>query len=751
MARFSSTGGSGSGAPGPQGPQGPAGEDAVLPQDLGTTDSPTFSKITLTSNGATDNITIGDDVILGDGNIANHVVIIGQQDATQGGIVLGSNETESISTDATNLSLTANNDIVLNPGSTYAYIGTPQLDGSNRIAKMSDITGGSGADLGDFQFTAGTATVNDDETLIIQANNSTTVKSQLVLNPYGVAKLEAFDNPNTTTFSAANPDWDSATWSVEPGIGSVIQFVNAPNIINWVNSLTTSVYDASLIINGVAAGTVNGLSYGSTDVTLYINNTVPTEDPTVNELGFLFVASSFIDINYDNGSFDLEATNMDINIRSDDDVYITASGDDILLRASDDIRFTSNYNDPSGETYGWTMDSEGEFHLPGQGLIWNPSGTSGDGYGNDTLHLVPNDTDNETEQRIIIDPTAPNHIHIRAGGLQDYSNVELILGGERAGVRVSDANGTTVVQSKQEDYSWSYQNVGEGGQIYVVATADAEPDYGDFTVINGQKYVISNVFRDQPNGTTSYETTPSIGFIPFENYTFVRDRGNHAWTFNRQGYLSGPTETGNLRVTGIINDDGNLDVQADQNLILSGGETNGEYLHDSSNPNNQIATIGDVTTAVGVGGNGEVTRWSPNFQATGLTFTGTDATYPTYNSHYVKNGRMVSFWIAIDLSTVTNFGTGQYITALPYAPLTGTMNHFQAWANVDPTVNPDIAGHVVLQADHLANTTQLDLHYLKQAGGANSPLMEAMFTQGAPATLTTSSKIYINGTYITAE
>jgi hypothetical protein len=29
--------------------------------------------------------------------------------------------------------------------------------------------------------------------------------------------------------------------------------------------------------------------------------------------------------------------------------------------------------------------------------------------------------------------------------------------------------------------------------------------------------------------------------------------------------------------------------------------------------------------------------------------------------------------------------------------------------------------------------------------------MEAMFTQDAPAELTTSSKIYINGTYITAE
>jgi hypothetical protein len=157
------------------------------------------------------------------------------------------------------------------------------------------------------------------------------------------------------------------------------------------------------------------------------------------------------------------------------------------------------------------------------------------------------------------------------------------------------------------------------------------------------------------------------------------------------------------------------------------------------------------TGAIGVSGNGEVTRWSPNFQATGLAFTGTGTTYPTYNSHYVKNGRMVSFFIEIDMSTVTNFGTGQYKTALPYAPLTGTMNHFQSWCLVDETANPDNTGHAILQADHLANTSVLDLHYIKQSGGANSPVMEALFKQGSPVTLTTATHVYINGTYITAE
>jgi len=131
MARFTQSG-TGTGT---QGPPGPAGEDAVLPQDLDTTDSPTFSKITLTSNGEIDNITIGDDVILGDGNIANHLVVIGNQDATKGGIVFGDDKTEKVSTDGSNLSLNANNDIILYPGSTYAYIGEPTVGGETRIAQ----------------------------------------------------------------------------------------------------------------------------------------------------------------------------------------------------------------------------------------------------------------------------------------------------------------------------------------------------------------------------------------------------------------------------------------------------------------------------------------------------------------------------------------------------------------------------------------------------------------------------------------
>jgi hypothetical protein len=141
-------------------------------------------------------------------------------------------------------------------------------------------------------------------------------------------------------------------------------------------------------------------------------------------------------------------------------------------------------------------------------------------------------------------------------------------------------------------------------------------------------------------------------------------------------------------------------------------------------------------------------RYSPTFTATGMTFTGSGVTYPTYNSYYIKSGLLVSFVIEIDFTTVTNFGTGQYKVALPFAPAFG-YNHFSGWIWADPNISPDTGtGHTILNADTSGITTVLDLHYLKSAGGANAPIREGLWTQGLPVTLTTISKAYINGTYI---
>lgn len=146
-----------------------------------------------------------------------------------------------------------------------------------------------------------------------------------------------------------------------------------------------------------------------------------------------------------------------------------------------------------------------------------------------------------------------------------------------------------------------------------------------------------------------------------------------------------------------------------------------------------------------------VTRYSPVFSATGLTFTGANSTYPTYNSYYVKHGQLVSFWIKIDLNTVTNFGTAQLKVELPFTPYDSTMNHFPGWCWYDPSIPADSTNHIILNVDHLPASKTLDFHWLAADPTNPKPVREELFTPTSPFTLTTSSKIYVNGTYISAE
>lgn len=145
-------------------------------------------------------------------------------------------------------------------------------------------------------------------------------------------------------------------------------------------------------------------------------------------------------------------------------------------------------------------------------------------------------------------------------------------------------------------------------------------------------------------------------------------------------------------------------------------------------------------------------RWSPIFSGTGLAFTGSGVTYPSYESYYVKLGQLVSFHIKCVMTTVTNFGTGQLKLELPFAPIASAASHFSAWCWVDPSAPADdLNGHVQLVADHLPGDTVLDLHWLKAATSNPKPVIESLFEQDLPVTLTTSSLLYVNGTYIAAE
>lgn len=186
-------------------------------------------------------------------------------------------------------------------------------------------------------------------------------------------------------------------------------------------------------------------------------------------------------------------------------------------------------------------------------------------------------------------------------------------------------------------------------------------------------------------------------------------------------------------------------VSPDDDIIVT---IDGAIYKGSIEEPNRYVTVSDLDAA-GIGT--AAVRWSPTFQATGLTFTGSGTTYPTYNSYYVKNGQMVTFSIVTDMTTVTNFGTGQLKLELPFDPLPTAANHFSAWAWINPEIPADeLNGHVQMVADHVIGSKTLDLHWLKETTAQPKPVIESLLIQGTPVTFTTASKIYVNGTYISA-
>lgn len=115
-------------AKGPKGDQGPAGNGS-------STD--TYTKIYTTDNGAGTNVKIGDDAWIGDVNQSNNIGIKGVQNAALGGIILGNELTEKVQTNGHDIVITANNDVIFNTGSGYAYMGAPNAKADNRLAQWS--------------------------------------------------------------------------------------------------------------------------------------------------------------------------------------------------------------------------------------------------------------------------------------------------------------------------------------------------------------------------------------------------------------------------------------------------------------------------------------------------------------------------------------------------------------------------------------------------------------------------------------
>ena len=227
---------------------------------------------------------------------------------------------------------------------------------------------------------------------------------------------------------------------------------------------------------------------------------------------------------------------------------------------------------------------------------------SGDGSGSGTLEIVP-DGDITSDQYLIVDPTAPNHIHIRAGGTQDASTADLFLGGERNNVRVSDGGRSVSVSTRPNTVINTYTNQNTTSNTSFVTSNTANIYIGDtLFYVGGDIVTVDSITQDSPSAGLQTITANLNGepasFVAGEPHIFSHEEEwENYWQFGADGVLNGPV-MGSVAVNGLYNNsttESDLWLGSSEKIVIAGA--NGEFLNDASVASNQIATMGDISDA----------------------------------------------------------------------------------------------------------------------------------------------------------
>jgi hypothetical protein len=190
--------------------------------------------------------------------------------------------------------------------------------------------------------------------------------------------------------------------------------------------------------------------------------------------------------------------------------------------------------------------------------------------------------------------------------------------------------------------------------------------------------------------------------------------------------LSGPVE-GLVKTYGLYGtNDGPLALIGPQGVLLDGDS--GEFLNDESNPNNQIATIGDLGVDI-------------EFEVAGGTL-GTQPTFngnPLFTGSYVKTGTMVHFRIDVDFDNISSFGTGQYYLDLPFPAKYNYEFTAGCLHDISETRDYPMTGHVYAGESRML---------LKSLDSQGNSAFAVPFTATTPVTLAVADNFHISGDYI---
>ena len=241
----------------------------------------------------------------------------------------------------------------------------------------------------------------------------------------------------------------------------------------------------------------------------------------------------------------------------------------------------------------WDFDETGNLTLPADNPTIIGGGVAGiDGLG--TINLVP-DGSLASDQYLIVDPTGPNHIHLRAGGTGDASGADLYLGAEETFVQVSDSTGTVTVSTKDgvgNTFSYAFTN---DGSLNVPNAVSATGN------ISGARLsVLGNV--NASNLLTS-GIVSSGGNISGVNLSVSGNINAANLIGNGSNLTNLPSQLGNFQIsTNTLSVNNNsLDINI-QTASANAGTPNGQDINLTAATGFNVGTGGGVNITAGNGG-----------------------------------------------------------------------------------------------------------------------------------------------------
>lgn len=191
----------------------------------------------------------------------------------------------------------------------------------------------------------------------------------------------------------------------------------------------------------------------------------------------------------------------------------------------------SLYGAEAGGTGNWAFATNNINNSTTRASIRSVPNSAGDGSGLSTLELRP-DTDASGDGYLVVDPTGPNHIHLRAGGTQDNSGTELYIGGENSHLKLgAGSNPNLYIRSNNEQ--WTFDN------------------NGDLTVPNYIYFDGGTLIGDEPGGGPPvFRITSPLGYgVTIQTDSDISGN-NYNWVFSSTGSLTLPGDIKNTQSLG---------------------------------------------------------------------------------------------------------------------------------------------------------------------------------------------------------